>query len=39
MYLINPEGEFVTFYGKNFTAEQLAASIAEHIGSWQKQHS
>lgn len=39
MYLINPEGAFVTFYGKNFTAEQLAISISEHIQSWQSQHS
>lgn len=37
MYLINPEGDFVTFYGKNFTAEQLAQSVSEHIASWQKQ--
>ena len=27
MYLINPKGEFVTFYGKNYTAEQLQASL------------
>ena len=38
MYLIDPEGKFVTFYGKNFTAEQLAKSIAEHVRSWQKGH-
>ncbi|KAI8469657.1 MAG: cytochrome c oxidase assembly factor [Monoraphidium minutum] len=29
-YLIDPNGEFVTFYGKNFTAAELAASIAAH---------
>ena len=38
MYLINPDGDFVTFYGKNFTAEQLSKSISEHIASWQNQH-
>ncbi len=27
MYLMDPQGEFVTFYGKNFTAQQLADSI------------
>ncbi len=27
MYLLNPKGEFVTFYGKNYTAEQLQASL------------
>jgi hypothetical protein len=27
MYLMDPQGDFVTFYGKNFTAQQLADSI------------
>ncbi|KAF8065658.1 HCC1 [Scenedesmus sp. PABB004] len=35
MYLLDPAGEFVTFYGKNFTAEQLADSISAHITRWQ----
>lgn len=30
-YLIDPNGEFVTFYGKNFDAPGLAASIGGHI--------
>lgn len=34
MYLIDPAGEFVTFYGKNFTAQQLADSIMQHIRKW-----
>jgi hypothetical protein len=29
-YLIDPQGEFVTFYGKNFDAPALAASIGAH---------
>jgi len=33
-YLIDPAGEFVTFYGKNFTAEQLAESIGGHVMAW-----
>jgi protein SCO1 len=33
-YLIDPAGEFVTFYGKNFTGEQLAESIAGHVMAW-----
>eukprot|EP00877_Chromochloris_zofingiensis_P010364 jgi/Chrzof1/5581/Cz16g08020.t1 len=37
MYLVDPEGEFVTFYGKNFSAQQLADSIGEHMSSWGKQ--
>jgi protein SCO1/2 len=34
MYLIDPAGEFVTFYGKNFTARQLSDSIMQHIAKW-----
>ncbi|KIZ04783.1 Synthesis of cytochrome c oxidase [Monoraphidium neglectum] len=30
-YLIDPNGDFVTFYGKNFDAPGLAASIGQHI--------
>lgn len=38
MYLIDPAGEFVTFYGKNFDAHQLAASMAGHIETWEAEH-
>lgn len=38
MYLLSPEGEFVTFYGKNFTVEQLSASIAENVAKWAADH-
>ena len=38
MYLVDPEGSFVTFYGKNFTPEQLSSSVADHVKNWQKQH-
>lgn len=37
MYLLSPEAEFVTFYGKNFTAEQLADSMAEHVEKWKQE--
>ncbi|KAL6758086.1 thioredoxin-like protein [Haematococcus lacustris] len=37
-YLIDPHGEFVTFYAKNYTAEQMMASICEHIAAWQQKH-
>lgn len=30
-YLVDPDGEFVTFYGKNFDAAGLAKSIGGHI--------
>lgn len=38
MYLLNPEAEFVTFYGKNFDAPTLAKSIKGHLDDWQKSH-
>jgi protein SCO1 len=38
MYLMDPNGEFVTFYGKNYTMEQLSDSIAEHITKWRTEH-
>lgn len=38
MYLLNPDAEFVTFYGKNFDAPTLAKSIKGHLDDWQKSH-
>ncbi|KAK9805831.1 hypothetical protein WJX73_005158 [Symbiochloris irregularis] len=35
MYLLNPKGEFVTFYGKNYTAETLADSVKGFVKNWQ----
>jgi protein SCO1/2 len=29
-YLIDPNGDFVTFYGKNTTAEEVSRSVLEH---------
>jgi len=37
-YLIDPEGEFVTFYAKSYTAEQMADSMAEHVANWKAEH-
>lgn len=37
-YLINPAGEFVTFFSKSFTAEQMARSLVDHMATWQKEH-
>lgn len=37
-YLINPDGDFVTFYGKNFTAEAMADSLCEQLANWKKEH-
>lgn len=36
MYLIDPEGAFVSFYGKNYSAEQLATAVGQQISSWKK---
>ena len=35
MYLIDPKGKFVSFYGKNYTAQQLANAIASQMERWQ----
>jgi hypothetical protein len=37
-YLLDPSGKFVTFYGKSFTAEQIAASLVDHARAWKQQH-
>lgn len=37
-YLTDPEGKFLTFYGKNFTAEQMIDSICDHINQWKASH-
>ena len=30
-YLINPDGDFVTFYGKNTTEEEVTSSVLAHV--------
>jgi hypothetical protein len=32
------QGKFVTFYGKNFTADEMAQNIAGHVKKWQEEH-
>ena len=34
MYLIDPKGNFVSFYGKNYTAEQLATAVGSQVDNW-----
>ena len=36
MYLVNPSGGFVNYYGKNRTAEEMTASIANEIIKYQR---
>ena len=31
MYLVDPDGKFVAYYGKNYGAEELAAAIAKAV--------
>ncbi|KAL6705880.1 Cu-binding protein [Coniothyrium glycines] len=35
-YLMDPEGDFVEAIGRNFTADQAAKVIADHIKDWEK---
>ncbi|KAK7189571.1 sco1 domain-containing protein [Paraphaeosphaeria sporulosa] len=35
-YLMDPEGDFVEAIGRNFTAEQAARIISDHIKDWEK---
>lgn len=37
-YLISPAGEFITFFSKSFTAEQMTAAMAEQMYTWQQSH-
>jgi len=34
MYLLDPNGNFVTFFGKNFTEEQLGDKMAKIVTDW-----
>lgn len=37
-YLSDPDGNFVTFYGKNYSGEEMAASVAGHVEAWKRSH-
>ena len=34
MYFVDPEGNFVDYYGQNKTAEEIATACAIHMGMW-----
>ena len=36
MYLLNPAGEFVDYYGQNKTADEVSASIAVHMHQYRQ---
>jgi rRNA processing protein Krr1/Pno1 len=33
---VDPEGDFVEAIGRNFTADQAAKVIADHVKDWEK---
>ena len=35
-YLIDPEGDFVGFFGKNMDEKAISKSITEHIQKWKQ---
>ena len=35
MYLIDPEGNFVDYFGQNKQADEIATAIAIHMGSFE----
>eukprot|EP00216_Chloropicon_sp_CCMP2111_P000568 CAMPEP_0198236806 /NCGR_PEP_ID=MMETSP1446-20131203/2693_1 /TAXON_ID=1461542 ORGANISM="Unidentified sp, Strain CCMP2111" /NCGR_SAMPLE_ID=MMETSP1446 /ASSEMBLY_ACC=CAM_ASM_001112 /LENGTH=202 /DNA_ID=CAMNT_0043918745 /DNA_START=222 /DNA_END=830 /DNA_ORIENTATION=- len=38
-YLLDPEGNFVKFFGKNSTANDMSMDISKFIREWKKSHS
>jgi len=38
MYLVDPSGKFVDYFGKNYTAQQLADAVAERVRSYDIEH-
>jgi protein SCO1/2 len=37
-YLLDPDGKFLTFYGRNYTAQEMADSLQGHVAAWRKAH-
>jgi len=39
MYLVNPDGEFVDYYGQNRQVEDITTSIRVNMAKWDQLHS
>lgn len=37
-YVIDPQGDFVSFFGKNATAADMASSVRATVGEYEKHH-
>lgn len=35
-FLMDPEGEFVDFYGRNSTADEIVEKVSKHVRQWQQ---
>ena len=38
MYLVNPDGEFVDYYGQNRQVEDITTSIRVNMAKWDQLH-
>jgi protein SCO1/2 len=36
MYLVDPEGNFVDYFGQNKKAAEVATAVAIHMGSYER---
>jgi hypothetical protein len=38
MYLVNPNGEFVDYYGQNRRMEEITSSVMVNMAKWEQLH-
>jgi protein SCO1/2 len=38
MYLVNPDGEFVDYFGQNRQVEEITTSIRVNMAKWDQLH-
>ena len=39
VYLVNPDGEFVDYYGQNKNAEEIASGVVVNVSKYEKMKS